>query len=196
MSGDGTEREGHDLVAVAVGAERHDHELHLAARTSRIRLGTLVSPVTFRPPALLAKAATTVDEISEGRVEVGMGAGWWEEEHTQFGFPFFDVHERWARLEEAVPIVHGLWTQERFSFEGTYYRLHDAEFLPKPVQHPHPPLILGGKAVDLEIGPSTLFAGNWAYRLYRADRLVELHGHLPPAARRRLARGRDRVALD
>jgi len=119
----------------------------LAARTSRIRLGTLVSPVTFRPPALLAKAATTVDEISEGRVEVGMGAGWWEEEHTQFGFPFFDVHERWARLEEAVPIVHGLWTQERFSFEGTYYRLHDAEFLPKPVQHPHPPLILGGKAV-------------------------------------------------
>ena len=119
----------------------------LAARTSRIRLGTLVSPVTFRPPALLAKVATTVDEISNGRVEVGMGAGWWEEEHTQFGFPFFDVHERWARLEEAVPIVHGLWTQERFSFEGTYYRLDGAEFLPKPVQHPHPPLILGGKAV-------------------------------------------------
>jgi F420-dependent oxidoreductase-like protein len=119
----------------------------LAARTSRIRLGTLVSPVTFRPPALLAKAATTVDEISGGRVEVGMGAGWWEEEHTQFGFPFFDVHERWARLEEAVAIVHGLWTQERFSFGGTYYRLDDAEFLPKAVQHPHPHLILGGKAV-------------------------------------------------
>ena len=119
----------------------------LAARTSHIRLGTLVSPVTFRAPALLAKAATTVDEISGGRVEVGMGAGWWEEEHTQFGFPFFDVHERWARLEEAVAIVHGLWTQERFSFDGMYYRLDDAEFLPKPVQHPHPPLILGGKAV-------------------------------------------------
>jgi F420-dependent oxidoreductase-like protein len=119
----------------------------LAARTSRIRLGTLVSPVTFRPPALLAKEATTVDEISGGRVEVGMGAGWWEEEHTQFGFPFSDVHERWARLEEAVPIVHRLWTEERFSFDGTYYRLDDAEFFPKPVQHPHPPLILGGKAV-------------------------------------------------
>ncbi len=119
----------------------------LAARTSKIRLGTLVSPVTFRQPALLAKAATTVDEISGGRVEVGMGAGWWEEEHTQFGFPFFDVHERWARLEEAVPIVHGLWSEDRFSFGGTYYRLDAADFLPKPVQRPHPPLILGGKAV-------------------------------------------------
>ncbi|TMK36774.1 MAG: TIGR03560 family F420-dependent LLM class oxidoreductase [Actinobacteria bacterium] len=119
----------------------------LAARTSRIRLGTLVSPVTFRQPALLAKAATTVDEISDGRVEVGMGAGWWEEEHTQFGFPFFDVHERWARLEEAVQIVHCLWTEDRFSFDGKYYRLDAAEFLPKPVQRPHPPLILGGKAV-------------------------------------------------
>src|SRR6478735_3928145 len=119
----------------------------LAARTSRIRLGTLVSPVTFRPPAVLAKAATTVDEISGGRLEVGMGAGWWEEEHTQFGFPFYDVHERWARLDEAAPIVHGLCTKERFSFDGTYYRLDAAEFLPKPVQRPHPPLILGGKAV-------------------------------------------------
>src|SRR6266513_1450816 len=97
--------------------------------------------------ALVAKAATTVDEISGGRVEVGMGAGWWEEEHTQFGFPFFDVHERWARLEEAVPIVHGLWTQDPFTFDGTYYRLDAAEFLPGPVQRPHPPLILGGKAV-------------------------------------------------
>jgi len=119
----------------------------LAARTTKIRLGTLVSPVTFRQPALLAKAATTVDEISGGRAEVGMGAGWWEEEHTQFGFPFFDVHERWARLEEAVPIVHGLWTQDPFTFDGTYYRLDAAEFLPGPVQRPHPPLILGGKAV-------------------------------------------------
>src|SRR5438034_2509140 len=119
----------------------------LAARTSRIRLGTLVSPVTFRAAALLAQAARTVDEVSNGRVEGGMGAGWWKEEHEQFGCPFLDVHERWARLEEAVPIVHGLWTQERFSFEGTYFRLDDAEFLPKPVQHPHPPLILGGSRV-------------------------------------------------
>jgi F420-dependent oxidoreductase-like protein len=119
----------------------------LAARTSRIRLGTLVSPVTFREPALLAKAATTVDEISGGRVEIGMGAGWWAEEHTQFGFAFTDVADRWARLEEEVPIVHGLLTQDRFSFDGSHYRLEDAEFLPKPVQRPRPPFILGGSRV-------------------------------------------------
>lgn len=119
----------------------------LAARTSRLRLGTLVSPVTFRQPGLLAKAATTADEISGGRIEIGMGAGWWEEEHTQFGFPFFDVEERWQRLEEQVPIVHGLLTQDRFSHDGTHYRLVDAEMLPKPVQRPHPPLILGGRTV-------------------------------------------------
>jgi F420-dependent oxidoreductase-like protein len=119
----------------------------LAARTSRIRLGTLVSPVTFRQPALLAKAATTVDEISGGRVEIGMGAGWWEEEHAQFGFAFSDVEERWQRLEEQVPIVHGLLTQERFSYDGRYYRLEDAELLPRPVQRPHPPVILGGSTV-------------------------------------------------
>jgi F420-dependent oxidoreductase-like protein len=119
----------------------------LAARTSRIRLGTLVSPVTFRLPGLLAKEATTVDEISDGRIEIGMGAGWWEEEHTQFGFPFHDVEGRWQRLEEQVAIVHGLLTEERFSFEGRHYTLRDAEMLPRPVQRPHIPLILGGSTV-------------------------------------------------
>jgi F420-dependent oxidoreductase-like protein len=119
----------------------------LASRTSRIRLGTLVSPVTFRFPGLLAKAATTVDEISGGRVEIGMGAGWWQEEHEQFGFPFHDVEGRWQRLEEQVPIVHGLLTEDRFSFEGRHYRLRDAEMLPRPVQRPHIPLILGGSTV-------------------------------------------------
>jgi F420-dependent oxidoreductase-like protein len=119
----------------------------LAARTSRIRLGTLVSPVTFRQPSLLAKAVATVDEISGGRIEIGMGAGWWEEEHTQFGFPFLDVEQRWQLLEEQVPIVHGLLTQDHLSFEGNHYRLEDAEMLPRPVQQPHPPLILGGSTV-------------------------------------------------
>lgn len=119
----------------------------LATRTSTLRLGTLVSPVTFREPALLAKAAVTVDHISGGRVEIGMGAGWWEEEHTGHGFAFHDVDGRWSRLEEQVPIVHGLLTEERFAFDGEHYRLQDVEFLPKGVQRPHPPLILGGKRV-------------------------------------------------
>jgi F420-dependent oxidoreductase-like protein len=119
----------------------------LAARTRTLRLGTLVSPVTFREPALLAKAVATVDEISGGRVEIGMGAGWWTEEHTQHGFPFPDTLERFARLEEQVAIVHGLLTEERFSFDGRFYQLRDCEFLPKTVQRPRPPLILGGTKV-------------------------------------------------
>jgi alkanesulfonate monooxygenase SsuD/methylene tetrahydromethanopterin reductase-like flavin-dependent oxidoreductase (luciferase family) len=119
----------------------------LAARTSRLRLGTLVSPVTFRAPAVLARSALTVDLISDGRVEIGMGAGWWEEEHTRFGLPFDDVEHRWQLLEEQVPIVHGLLTQDTFSFEGTHYRLDGADQLPKPVQRPRPPLILGGSTV-------------------------------------------------
>lgn len=119
----------------------------LAARTERLRLGTLVSPVTFREPALLAKAAATVDEISGGRVEIGMGAGWWEEEHTGHGFAFHDVDGRWQRLEEQVAIVHGLLTEERFTFHGAHYDLEDVEFLPKTPQRPRPPIILGGSTV-------------------------------------------------
>ena len=119
----------------------------LAARTATIRLGTLVSPVTFREPALLAKAAATVDEVSGGRVEIGMGAGWWKEEHAQFGFSFPDVTLRFERLEEQVPIVHGLLTEERFTFRGAHHSLQEAEFLPKAVQRPRPPLILGGTTV-------------------------------------------------
>jgi F420-dependent oxidoreductase-like protein len=119
----------------------------LAERTSTLRLGTLVSPVTFRDPAVLARAALTVDLISDGRVEIGMGAGWWEEEHTRFGLPFHDVDRRWEMLEEQVPIVHGLFTEDRFSFHGKHYQLEDADQLPRPIQRPRPPLILGGTAV-------------------------------------------------
>jgi len=119
----------------------------LAERTTTLRLGTLVSPVTFRPPAVLARSALTVDLISAGRVEIGMGAGWWEEEHTRFGLPFHDVETRWQLLEEQVPIVHGLLTEDVYSFDGTHYRLTGADQLPRPVQRPRPPLILGGTTV-------------------------------------------------
>ena len=116
----------------------------LAARTERIRLGTLVSPVTFRHPTVLAKTATTVDHISNGRVEIGIGAGWWEEEHRTHGFPFPPTQERFELFEEQVEIVHGLLTQERFSFESPHYAIEECEFLHKPVQRPHPPIVLGG----------------------------------------------------
>ena len=126
----------------------------LAARTERLRLGALVSPVTFRHPAVLAKAAVTVDRISSGRVEIGMGAGWWTEEHAQHGFPFPGTRERFDRLEEQLEIVHGLLTEERYSFRGTHYSLDDCEFLPKGMQRPHPPIIVGGQTV-----------GSWAQRM-------------------------------
>jgi F420-dependent oxidoreductase-like protein len=119
----------------------------LASRTERLRLGTLVSPATFRHPAVLAKSAVTVDHISSGRVEIGMGAGWWKEEHEQYGIPFHTVDERWSLLEEQVPIVHGILSEEHFSFHGKHYHLEEAHSLPRPVQRPHPPLILGGTRV-------------------------------------------------
>jgi F420-dependent oxidoreductase-like protein len=117
----------------------------LAASTERLRLGTMVSPVTFRLPAVLAKAATTVDRISNGRVQLGMGAGWWDLEHRSHGIPFPPAPERFEMLEEQLEIVHGLWSEDVFSFEGRYYALEGCRFLPKPVQRPHPPIVVGGK---------------------------------------------------
>jgi F420-dependent oxidoreductase-like protein len=117
----------------------------LAAKTERIRLGTMVSPVTFRHPANLARAAITVDHVSGGRVEVGMGAGWMELEHVSNGFPFHDLGTRLSMLREQAEIVVRQWTENGFSFEGEHYRLEGSRALPKPVQRPHPPLIVGGR---------------------------------------------------
>ncbi|MEX2275487.1 MAG: TIGR03560 family F420-dependent LLM class oxidoreductase [Actinomycetota bacterium] len=155
----------------------------LAARTERIRLGTLVSPVTFRRPAQLAKVVTTVDRISGGRVDLGMGAGWWEEEHRTHGIEFPETTERFERLEEQLEIVHGLFTQDRFEFEGAHYRLARGSVFPKPVQRPHPPIILGGSG------------GPWLTRLIVrwADEFNTVAVG-PAAARERFARVRD--ALD
>ena len=100
--------------------------------------------MTFRHPTVLAKLATTVDHVSSGRVDLGLGAGWWEEEHRTHGFGFPPVAERMQMLEEQLEIVHGLLTNERFSFAGRHYELADCEFLFKPVQRPHPPIIVGG----------------------------------------------------
>lgn len=121
----------------------------LARETSRIRLGTLVSPITFRLPGPLAIMVAQVDEMSGGRVELGLGAGWYDAEHAAYGIAFPEVGERFSRLVEQVEIVHGLLSTpmgERFNFAGTYYQLDDAPALPKPVQSPRPPIILGGAA--------------------------------------------------
>ena len=117
----------------------------LAAATQRIRLGTMVSPVTFRHPTVLAKTVTTVDVVSGGRAELGMGAGWWAAEHTTHGIPFPPTPDRFEMLKEQVEIVHGLFTHEVFSFEGRFYAVDECRFVPKPLQRPHPPIVLGGR---------------------------------------------------
>jgi F420-dependent oxidoreductase-like protein len=119
----------------------------LAARTTTLRLGTMVSPSSFRHPSVLAKLATTADHVSGGRIELGLGTGWSEIEHTAYGFPFLSMKERMDVLEEQLEIIHdGHWHDGRFSFKGAYYELEDLLARPLPVQRPHPPLIMGGAA--------------------------------------------------
>jgi F420-dependent oxidoreductase-like protein len=117
----------------------------LSRETQRIRLGTLVSPVTFRLPGVLAVQAAQVDDMSGGRVELGLGTGWFGAEHTAYGIPFPD--KRFGLLEEQLQVITGLWgtpVGKRYSFTGEHYRIEDSPALPKPVQHPHPPIIIGG----------------------------------------------------
>lgn len=116
----------------------------LARDTTRIRLGSLMSPITWRHPVVLAKTVATVDEMSGGRVELGIGTGWQPVEHQQYGFSFETIADRFGWLEESLQIITGLWTQERVTVEGSRYWIHDAEFWPKPVQKPHPPILIGG----------------------------------------------------
>jgi alkanesulfonate monooxygenase SsuD/methylene tetrahydromethanopterin reductase-like flavin-dependent oxidoreductase (luciferase family) len=115
----------------------------LAAKTERVRIGVLVSCNTFRHPALLAKEAATVDHISNGRLDLGLGAGWYVPEHEMFGIPFPEPRELVARFREAVEVVDSLLRNEYTTYEGQYYQLKDAAFRPPAVQQPRPPLTLG-----------------------------------------------------
>jgi F420-dependent oxidoreductase-like protein len=119
----------------------------LARDTSRIRLGTLMTAATFRLPGPLAIAVAEVDQMSEGRVEFGLGAGWFEAEHQAYGIPFPSVAERFDRLEEQLAVITGLWETpagQTFSYAGKHYELTDSPALPKPVQRPRPPVLVGG----------------------------------------------------
>ncbi|MDE3189854.1 MAG: TIGR03560 family F420-dependent LLM class oxidoreductase [Acidobacteriota bacterium] len=133
----------------------------LAARTTRLRFGTLVSPVTFRTPALLANVAATADHVSGGRIELGIGAGWMEREHRAFGFPFPDARTRVEMVAEQIEIVHRLWTEERVEFRGGHYVLEDAPGLPKPLQRPHPPILVGGTGKPGTVEPALRFADEY-----------------------------------
>ena len=120
----------------------------LARETSRIRLGTLVTSATFRHPGVLAITAAQVDQMSGGRIELGIGAGWYEREHQSYGIPFPSRAERFDRLEEQLAIITGLWTAkvgQPFNFRGRHYQVIDSPALPKPYQVPCPPIIIGGR---------------------------------------------------
>ena len=133
----------------------------LAARTTTLRLGTLVSPATFRHPAVVANAAATVDIVSGGRVELGLGAGWMTAEHESYGFSFPPAGERVAIFAEQLEIVHRWFGDGPFSFEGRHYRLVDCPGLPTPVQRPRPPLIVGGSAKPGTAVPAARFADEY-----------------------------------
>jgi F420-dependent oxidoreductase-like protein len=117
----------------------------LAAATSRIRLGLLVTGVTYRHPSMLTAEAVTIDHVSHGRLELALGAAWFEEEHRELGIEFPPTGERIDRLDEALQVITLLTSRERVSFEGRHYRLDGARLLPVPVQRPHPPLWVGGR---------------------------------------------------
>jgi F420-dependent oxidoreductase-like protein len=133
----------------------------LAARTGRIRLGTLVSPATFRHPSVLAKMVATVDHVSGGRAELGLGAGWHEGEHRAYGFEFPPTPTRMERLAEQLEIVTRSWTEDAVDFRGRHYQLQDLRALPKPVQRPRPTLLVGGGAGPRSLALAARFADEY-----------------------------------
>jgi alkanesulfonate monooxygenase SsuD/methylene tetrahydromethanopterin reductase-like flavin-dependent oxidoreductase (luciferase family) len=151
----------------------------LAAHTELIRLGTLVSPVTFRHPSVLAKAVVTVDHISGGRAELGIGAGWYEDEHRVYGFPFPEPRDRVRRLQEQIEQIVGQWAD-------------NADVLPKPLQQPHPPVIVGGSAKPGTVGPAIRYANEYNTIFASPDVCRERRAVLDEACH---AAGRDPASL-
>lgn len=211
-----------ELLAVALAAERlgfdaffrSDHYMRLgpgdpgpgstdawttlaglARDTSTIRLGTLVTPVTFRLPGPLAISVAQVDQMSGGRVELGLGTGWYDAEHTAYGIPFPPVGERFGRFEEQLEILVGLWTTpkgETFSFEGAHYRLADSLALPKPVQSPKPPIIIGGTGATRTPRLVARFADEYNVPFRTLEDTSEAFDRVRKACE---AEGREQVAL-
>jgi F420-dependent oxidoreductase-like protein len=134
-----------------------------AAQTTRLRLGLMVTGNTYRHPAVLANIATTVDVISHGRLDFGIGAGWNELEHNAYGIPLYTPGERLKRLREACEVIRLLWTETTPSFEGKYYQLKDAYCEPKPVQKPYPPIVIGGSGEKLTLRITAEYANIWNY---------------------------------
>jgi F420-dependent oxidoreductase-like protein len=164
----------------------------LAAVTSTVRLGTLVSPATFRHPSELAKVVVTADHVSGGRVELGMGTGWLEAEHVAYGFPFPSFAERLTQLEEQLQVVSREWSDGPFSFEGQRYEIRELDALPKPVQRPRPILILGGRGGPRSLALGARFADEYNTVYKTREECAAIRRELDDACRQE---GRDPVPL-
>ncbi len=133
----------------------------LAGQTERLRVGLMVTGNTYRHPAVLANIGATVDRISHGRLDFGIGAGWHEGEHAMYGIPLYPPGERIRRLGEACEVVKRLWTERLASFDGRYYHLTEASCEPKPVQQPYPPFVIGGGGEQLTLRVVARYADVW-----------------------------------
>jgi len=146
----------------------------MAVATSRTRIGCMVTGNTYRHPALLAKAAVTVDHLSGGRLEFGLGAGWAENEHTMLGLPFGTKGDRADWLEEACQVIRSLWTEQRTSFDGSRYQLSGAVAEPKPVQQPYPPIWIGGSGRQRTLRITARYADVWNAAGGSPDQVAEV----------------------
>jgi F420-dependent oxidoreductase-like protein len=164
----------------------------LAGSTETLRLGTMVSPATFRHPSQLAKSVVTADHVSGGRIELGLGAGWLESEHRAYGFAFQDTRTRMDVLEEQLQVIRGEWGDGRFSFDGEHYRLESLDALPKPVQRPAPPVVVGGSGGPRSLRIAARYADEYNTVFPTAGFARELRGRLDDACDRA---GRERMPL-
>ncbi|MGD9736977.1 MAG: TIGR03560 family F420-dependent LLM class oxidoreductase [Solirubrobacterales bacterium] len=164
----------------------------LAAVTEKLRLGTMVSPATFRHPAVLAKMVVTADHVSGGRVELGIGAGWWQREHEVYGFELPPIGPRIDALEEQLQVVRGHWGPGPFDFDGEHFSAVELDAQPKPVQAPHPPLILGGSGGRRSLRLAARSADEYNVVMATPEKAREIRAGLDAACE---AEGRDPASL-
>jgi F420-dependent oxidoreductase-like protein len=180
---DQAERGSLDALATLAG---------LAAITEKLRLGTMVSPATFRHPSVFAKSIVTIDQISGGRVEPGLGAGWWDREHEAYGFDLPELGPRMDAFEEQLEVITKQWEDGAFSFDGEHFKIVDLDAQPKPVQRPRPPFIIGGSGGPRSLRIAARWADEYNTGFAEPEQLAEMRVKLDAACEKQ---GRDPATL-